>query len=429
MTAKLIASDIPFANSPNPIGTRKVFDALPGGGYGLTFLDEGVRIEVRHLRRERHQLHGEIDVQCEWAGARTFNGSLSCADLNLSSQSARDARAKYCAARAKSKPDEFDWCGALDEACRCVIEAEHKGTDAIVLDDAPAAAPPRDFLVHGLAIPADSHSQLVADGSGLKSLLLLLVLGEMAKQGRPVLYLDWEWNAARHLARKRRLFGEARLDSLFYMRCRHPLHVEADHIRRFCESHAIGFMAVDSIGACCDGKLADDDVARAYNRALDDLPPSLAAAHVPKNGQDQQADLKAFGSAFFHNYARMTWTVKKQPSPGDDDVVSVLLAPHKQNDGTRLRPVGLEFTFSPEQIAVRGVEPAAIEGLAQTLPVRVRMTHLLKRGPLTIAQIAKELDSKVDTVTKAVDRDKAFAKISNTLDGVQRIALVERRSA
>ena len=92
------ASEIPFATTnPQQVGNRRLFQLLAGGGYALTLLDDGVRVEVRHLRRERHQLHGEVDVLCEWAGVRTFNGSLSCADLNLSSQSARDARGKYCA--------------------------------------------------------------------------------------------------------------------------------------------------------------------------------------------------------------------------------------------------------------------------------------------------------------------------------------------
>jgi putative DNA primase/helicase len=420
------ASGPPTTDGDTP---STLFQRLSGGGYSVAWPSKGVALEVRHLRRERAQLVGEVAVFCEWAGARRYNGMLSCADLNLSSQKDRYGRAKYCEERSGSQPGEFDWPGAFDETCLRVIEAERTGAEAIVLDDAPAVGPPRDFLVHGLAIPADSHSQLVADGSGLKSLVLLLVLGEMAKQGRPVLYLDWEWNAARHLARKRRLFGADRLETLFYLPCRQPLPVETDHIRHFCEQRAVEFLAIDSIGACCDGKLADDDVARSYNHALGALPPSLAAAHVPKNGTDPHADLKAFGSAFFHNFARMTWTVKKQPHPADEDIVTVLLAPHKQNDGTRLRPVALEFAFSTERIDVRGVDPAAVDGLAQTLPLRVRMMHLLKRGPLTMAQIADELGVKPDSVLKAVNRGEAFMKLTDTPDGVHRIALVERRTA
>jgi len=87
-----------------------------------------------------------------------------------------------------------------------------------MLDDAAEDGPPQDLLVHGLAIPADSHSILVCDGGGLKSFLLLLVLGEMAKAGIPVGYLDWEWNAPRHKGRKVRIFGHERLEHLHCLR-------------------------------------------------------------------------------------------------------------------------------------------------------------------------------------------------------------------
>lgn len=410
-----------------PIGNRRTFGRLPGGGYVFTLIDEPLTVEVRHLRRERQLLHAEVDVRCPWVGVVTHKGSLSCADLNLSSQTARKTLANYCAERAHTKKDEFDWMGVIDATCLLVLQAEKDGLPPIVLDDAPPEGPPRDFMVHGLSIPADSHSQVVTDGGGLKSLILLLVLGEMARTGRPVVYLDWEWNAARHLARKRRLFSQAgRLETLFYLRCHNPLTVEKDHIRRFCEQHAIQFIGLDSIGAACEGKLADDDVARAYNKALDDLPPSLAAAHVPKTGTDPNADLKAFGSAFFHNYARMTWSLRKQVG-ASEDVVTVMLAPHKQNDGARLRPVGLEFMFSPERIDVRGVDLADVEGFAEKLPLATRMMHLLKTRPLTFVQIAEELDAKVDSVMKAAARSSAFTKVLSQ-DGITRIALVARQA-
>jgi orotate phosphoribosyltransferase-like protein len=71
---------------------------------------------------------------------------------------------------------------------------------------------------------------------------------------------------------------------------------------------------------------------------------------------------------------------------------------------------------------------AEVQDLAQKLPLWQRVSHLLKRGPLTLAQIADELDAKLDTVTKAVNRSRAFTKVP-AADGTQRIALVERRSA
>jgi hypothetical protein len=414
------------------VGNRRVLTTLPGGGYSYALRDEGVAIEVRRLRWERYQLFGEVDVLCQWHGVQAhqqpdseIGGSLSCADLNLSAQSAREARAKFCQQRARSAAGAFDWIGAIDDACREVIRAERHGEDAIVLDDAPAAGPPADFDVFGLKIPADSHSQLVADGSGMKSMLLLLILGTLAQRGIPVALLDGEWNAERHLARKRRVFGDARLECLYYRRSKNSLSVERDHIRRFCDDKGIQFIGIDSISAVCDGKLADDDVARAYNRALDGLPPSLAAAHVPKS-TDPAADLKMFGSAFFHNFARQTWSVRKVTGQ-NDDVVTVMLVPHKQNDGKRLLPVALEFNFEADRIDVRNVEPTGVQGLSESLPLRVRMMPLLKRGPLTIVQLADELGAKQDAIVKVLQRSQAFTKLTNCPDGVHRIALVERR--
>jgi hypothetical protein len=80
----------------------------------------------------------------------------------------------------------------------------------------------------------------------------LLVLGEMAKRGTPVAFLDWEWSAERLKARKRRLFGDERLGSLYYLRWRNALTVERDHIRRFCQQQQIQFIGIDSIGAAWD---------------------------------------------------------------------------------------------------------------------------------------------------------------------------------
>jgi hypothetical protein len=415
--------------SSDLIGNRKTFEQLPGGGYVYTLLDEPLRIEMRYLRREFRQLHAEVDVRCEWAGVTTYKGSLACSDVNLSNQPARRAFAHYCAERAHTKPAEFDWPGTIDAACLSAIQAERQGDDVIVLDDATVRED-RDFDVCGLKVPADAASMLIAHGDSLKSMLLLWVLGTLALAGHHVLYLDWEWSADRHLRRKHRLFGPARLDGLHYLRCRAPLTIDADRIRRYCEQHGIAFLGGDSVGLACDGKLIDDDVAIRFHRALGNLPPSLWAAHVPKSslGADVKPDpVGPFGSVFFSNLCRATWSVKKQPS-ASDDLVTVGLFPQKQNDGQRQRPVGLEFAFTEERIHVQNVDLATVEGLAEKLPLAVRMIHLLKRGPLSFAEIANELDAKVDSVIKAATRGKSFTKVRSA-DGIARLALVERQVA
>jgi hypothetical protein len=74
------------------------------------------------------------------------------------------------------------------------------------------------------------------------------------------------------------------------------------------------------------------------------------------------------------------------------------------------------------------VDLATVEGLAERLPLWQRMVHLLKTGPMTLAQMADELDAKVDSVSKAANRGKTFTKISGS-DGITRIALVARQVA
>ena len=234
----MLAADV--FPAPERIGNRRRFERLPGGGYAYLLVDDCVRIEMRYLRREHGVLHAEADVQCTWAGADHHEGHLSCADLNLSSQTARKSLAKYCEARSKTKPADFDWMGVIDGACLETIRAERHGEDPIVLDDAEDTVE-QDHHILGLDVPADSTSMLIAHGDSLKSLLLLFVLGNLALAGFKVLYLDWEWTPGRHKARKRKLLGTDRIPNLFYLRCHAPLTIELDRIRRFADTHGITF--------------------------------------------------------------------------------------------------------------------------------------------------------------------------------------------
>ena len=320
--------------------SRAAFEPLPGGGYAYRLLDDGVCVELRYLRREFGHVVAEVDVRCDWAAARGVAGSLSCADLNLSNQAHRRGLASYCGERSRAKADAFDWFGVIDAACVQTLKAMRTGEPAIVLDDA-LDVPEQDFDVHGIKIPADATSMLFAPGESAKSLILLYILGTLAEQGISVLYVDWEWSASRHKARKVKLFGASRIPGLHYLRCQAPLVHEADRIRRFCDAHKIGFLGLDSVGLACDGKLSDDDVAIRFNRTLSSIErPAMCAAHVSKATMSPDATkggapiALAFGSVFFTNLARMCWYVRREPESAKDRTI-VGLFPTKQNDGAR----------------------------------------------------------------------------------------------
>lgn len=415
------------------IGDRRVTERLPGGGWSYVFVDEGIRVEARYLRSDHGQVYAEVTVLADWAGATRHNGSLSCAYQNLSSLTARKSLARYCAERAKTKPEDFDWQAAIESACIEIITASRQGDgQAIVLDDADEVVD-HDHVVYGLSVPADATSMLIAHGDSLKSLTLLLVLGTLAQRGLPVLFVDWEWTAARHKRRKRRLFGPARIDTLRYQRCDAPLVTEADRIRRYCDEHEIAFIGIDSVGLACDGPLKDDDVAVRFHRALSSIRPALCAAHVPKSslGPEARDIVTPFGSVFFSNLCRMTWSVKKQPGVSED-LATIGCFPAKQNDGARIRPVGIEFDFAGDTIGVQSVDLAHVDGLADKLPLALRMSAFLRAGPHTIAQIAEALDAKVATVEKALRRGEGakFARVEDKRPGsVCRWGLLDRRAS
>jgi hypothetical protein len=413
------------------IGDRRTFARLPGGGYVYTLLDEGVRIEVRHLRRAWGAMHAEVDVQCEWAGAMRHGLSLSCADLNLSLQTARTTLGKHCAARSRSEAGvkdgeapQFDWTGVIDAVCIETLRAERQGDDSLALDDAPDLVA-STVDVWGLQVPLDGPSLLVAPGGGLKSLVLLLVAGTLALQGHTVLYLDYEWTAARHKARKQRLFGDEPIPGLRYIRCKGALTHELPRLRKEVEQHGVTFCVLDSVGMACEGPLKDDDVARGFYAAQAHLPPTLNAGHVTKaQVADHEADRMAFGSAFFTNLARMNWDVRKVENHTKQEA-TIAIKSGKQNDGDRDPPVGLRFTFTPDQIAVARVDVADVDALVGTLPLWSRIAkHVARVGAQSPTTIAKEMGEKLNSVVKAIERrSDVFVPVTDTADGVHRIGL------
>ena len=78
-------------SGPVPVADMlREFRAVGESRYVFAIPDLRLEFDVDRLRRERHELQGELAVRCGLAGARAVNGdSLSVADFNLSSARAR----------------------------------------------------------------------------------------------------------------------------------------------------------------------------------------------------------------------------------------------------------------------------------------------------------------------------------------------------
>lgn len=422
-----MSAAVPFVRT-----AAREFVRLGDAHYRLTDIALGIMLDIDRLRRAGHELIGELGVACDLPGARTVDGYLSIADLNLSSATARGTRAKLLAERSQA-PD-IDWPGFVEELCQRTIAAERSGAPATPLHTFERSTADAMYDVDGWPWPRAHPMITFADGGGLKSYLALYGAGVLSRCGVRVGYADWELSGGDHRDRLERLFGPD-MPTIHYFRCDRPLVDEADRLRREVHRLDLEYLVCDSAGFGTAGPPEAAEHALAYFRAVRQI--GVGSHHLAHINRSENSDQKPFGSSFWHNSARATWFAKVAATSANGQRLTVGLFNRKSNL-TRLHPaVGFQFTFDNERTMVERVNLADVEDLAGQLPLWQRVAHLLKNGdgqPRTIAEIAEALNAKPDTVKKATSPGRAragksmFTQVPGS-DGVVRIALVEQRTA
>ena len=132
-------------------------------GWSQDFPEYQTNFTAERLRRERHELIGELSVRCDLAGAKVVNGYLSTGDFNFSSVRARQDRAKLLAARANTN-GEPDWFRLIEEFCQKVFEKEREGEPAIDLRTLPRPERGDEIRVDGDCEKPSVADPLVRDG-------------------------------------------------------------------------------------------------------------------------------------------------------------------------------------------------------------------------------------------------------------------------
>ena len=376
------------------------FDALPDGRYVLRVPEFAVEFEIDRLRRDRHELLGELAVRCQLPGAKSFDGSVSIADFNLSSARARQERAKLLASRSQAL--EIDWAGLIEEFVQRVLSAERNGQPAIDLRtlDEPA----RDEVhVEGFTFPRRHPSMIFGDGGAAKSYTALYLAGRLAQSGMRVGLFDWELAGEDHRYRLRLLFGPD-MPRIGYVRCERPLATEAERLRRIVREEHIDYAIFDSVAFACDGPPEAAEVASRYFRATREI--GIGSLHIAHVNKSLDHDKRPFGSAFWHNGARCTWFVKAAESSGDEKRLRLGFFNRKSNLGPIKPPLGLTVAFADEQTTFRRSAVADTPDLASKMSIRQRMLHVLSGGALSPDQVAEEIEADVETVRRTVRRHK-----------------------
>jgi hypothetical protein len=404
---------------------RSDFQQVDESHYRLAYVPLGLQYDVDRLRRDRHELVGELAVTCDLPGAKTVDGMLSVGTFNLSSPAARAGRARDLAAR--SAAPEIDFGHHLEELCQRVLASERGGQPAILLRNVPRPTADLTIAIDGFPILRDHPSIMFADGGTGKSTLALYFAGELERRGVSVLYLDWELDAATNRLQLERLFGEDMPD-VKYRRCDRPLVIEVDGIAQQVRECAIDYVICDSISFATDGPPEAAETAQRFFRALRQLRVgSLNLAHINKG---EHGDRKPFGSSFWFNGCRACWYAERAETSNADGELNLALLNRKNNLGRLQSGIGFDIQFDGDRTRIVPGDVTANAQLAAKLPLLQRMKQALRRGPKTLAALAEELDGNVDTIDRYVRRHSlVFSRVSGSADGICRIALLERRIA
>lgn len=361
-------------------------------------------VEFRAVETSGHAIYALATAR---AGGRT----LPDTGLNLTNDRARLGLAQAVERLAPAP----NWRARVDDAVRLVLDAYREGDPAVVLASMPPQAVTDPFLVRPLVL-RDEPTVLFGDGGSLKSRTALLAaatvaLGRSVAPGLDapslagaVIYADWEQSARVARDRLAAMCGKPP-DGIVYLRCARPLVHEAERIARLAMDTRAVLLVVDSIGWSAHGPLVNDDVAADYFRALRDLGlPSLLVHHVSKAGDTH----RPFGSAYWHNGARMTWYAELAGNAAGSNVTTITLLNRKWNDGPVFGPRGLAWTFQSDggvTVTLGDAPTADLDDVS--VPLRVRIRQALRAGAMTVAELADDLGAKPDTITRTLTRGKA----------------------
>jgi hypothetical protein len=401
------------------------FIVVGEGHYRLALLRQGLMLDVKRLRWERGELFGLLIVAADFPGAQVVDGILSLGTFNLTSPTTRNTRARELATRARAP--EIDFSQLLEELCQRAIRAEETGRPLVMLRNVqvPTAVDLDAISIGGFPIFKRHPAILFGDGGTGKSTLGLYFAGELERRGVSTLYLDWELDEHDHRRQLEKLFGEDMPD-VKYRRCDRALIIEAENIAEQVRECGIDYVICDSVAFACDGPPESAEVAQRYFRALRQLKVgSLSLAHVTKG---ENSDKRPFGSTFWFNGCRAAWYAERAEASTSDDSIHVGLFHRKNNLGPSRPAIGFEIHFG-DRVTVTAANVADNEQLAGRLPLSQRVYAALRRGPQTLVALAEETGGKVETIERYVRRaSKTYVRIPGA-DGVQRIALAERRSA
>lgn len=396
-----------------------------------------VRIEFERFDSgSRGELTAEIRVVTTAPG---LERQLHHSRLNLMSPRTRADVVRACERQARG--ERRAWDELLEEAVELTVQAYRRGEPAVLMRDIEPPATAGVLLPHVLDGPgvATIHFGMGGVGKSLEALATAAaihpgsdnILGMNATARRRVGWLNFEGDGWEPRERLEQLLGVRgpELPDIVHVGCVGAIWDQLDRLTRIVREERIEFGVIDSVGLACGGLPPEtSEAALRFTTAFRELRvPGLLIAHQTRSGE--KTDDYPFGSVFWHNSARATWLVKREGMPGSSSFTLALI--NKKSNRTGIAaPIAFDVSFADGRIRFCRRDAGEVEAVAGQMPLLYRLHQALRHGPRTVADVADEVDAKVDTVSKtfrryAEGRGKLFVRVVGP-DGVTRWANLAR---
>lgn len=385
----------------------------------FTWPDTGVRAEVEQLRRDRHDLHGEVTWYV--SGPLVEYPHLHGAKLNMSSTRERDSLARYLTSRTDGLV--IDWPVLIEQLCVLAKREDVRGEPYVKIGHGTDALDDHQYRIERLA-EENQITMLYGDsGAGKSTIAVALsvqagipILGLRAEPGR-ILYLDYETDAAEQDKRIRRVakgYGLGDYPELDYRHMIVPLADDITSIRRHVDSNGITFVVVDSAGFACGGKPEDAETSLRMYLALRQLKTTKLIIHHVTGAQSREKGRRhPFGSVYHINVPRAHWEARSAPET-ESQTLRLALYNRWSNNAPRFRPIGYALIFAKDTTYIKATDMMAVAELAEGVSLTEQLANALRGGALSVQQLLDHVDTTEGTIRSALNRGKErFVKMGD----------------
>lgn len=373
-------------------------------------------VSAIHTHRDGHT-SGEIEITTTAPG---FKPHIVSDTLNLSSKLVRGRLAKELAI----KYNHVDWDDILEYVCVSTIRHIRQGepVEELLRTD-------KDVKVQSYALrpmlPLNQPTVLFGDGGSCKGWTALLLAnclrgfyddnpfgfnrGEFVGK---ILYLDYETERDELLTRQECLCAGLELPEyppILYRRQYIPFADDISRVQSLVLETAANVLIIDSVGAACAAELNSSETALRFFSALRSLKnvTCILIAHTSKNDEGKKTP---YGSAYFKNYARSVWEVRKSQDT-NSDTVDVGLFHLKANNSRLNSPIGIQFEFRSDDddvlqsVQVKPEDAKTIAEFLDRMSLKIQIFQALGRGTMmTAKELAGATGSKEASVRRTLER-------------------------